>query len=215
MALFGTPSWSHQPAHSIKHCWYIFIVDVWVAPATAWQTEEGTPCQCNTYLWAAKRLNADMADPSAPGLPKHPWQDLLWWDSTKECLPTCCELGSQGTSIQHGATRIKSLSWPLTSSARNLDRSRGTNAGGGNITDLKCPRMVEGIWPRGPQRKWCFNGVIMLALSSLGGCNASRSTYGRPQRQRAAWATWGRTCLSVRLNIWQASLERKGDTVPS
>ena len=39
-------------------------------------------------------------------------------------------VGSQGASIQHCATRIKSLSWPLTCSARNLDRTRGTNAGG-------------------------------------------------------------------------------------
>ena len=53
--------------------------------------------------------------------------------------------------IQHGATRIKSLSCPLTCSPRNLDRPRGTNARGGNKY-LKHLRMIDGINLQDPQR---------------------------------------------------------------
>ena len=49
-------------------------------------------CLCNTYLWAAKGINADMADPWVPGLPKYPWHDLLCQGSTEEYLPACGEL---------------------------------------------------------------------------------------------------------------------------
>ena len=92
MALFGRPCQTHQLAHSFQHCWQTFDVDIWVAPATAWQTEEENPCLHSTHHWADKGLNADMADPWAHGLPKHPQPDLLWWDTTKEHLPTCWEL---------------------------------------------------------------------------------------------------------------------------
>ena len=70
------------------------------------------------------------------------------WGMSANMLRT---VGSQGASIQNSATRIKSLSWPLTCSARNLDKTRGTNAGGGNISYLKCPGMVESIQPRSPE----------------------------------------------------------------
>ena len=33
-----------------------------------------------------------MADPWAPPLLKHPWCNLLWWESTEEHLPTCWKL---------------------------------------------------------------------------------------------------------------------------
>ena len=110
MALFGKPCWAHQLAHSFQHCWLTPDVDVWVAPTTTWQTKEENPCLHNTCCWAAKGLNADITDPRAPGLLKHPWWDLSWRDTTEEHLPACWELWS----------------WPLTCTARNLDRTRGT-----------------------------------------------------------------------------------------
>ena len=92
MALFGKPCPAHQPAHSFQHCWQTLYVDVQVAPATAWQTKEENPCLHSTCCWAAKGLNADIADPWAPGLPKHPWQDLLEEGTAEEHLPACWEL---------------------------------------------------------------------------------------------------------------------------
>ena len=38
-------------------------------------------------------------------------------------------VGSQGASFQQGATTIRSLNWPVTWSARNLDTTRGINVG--------------------------------------------------------------------------------------
>ena len=70
--------------------------------------------------------------------------------------------GSQGTSIQHCTSRFKSLSWPLTCSARNLDRTKGTNAGRGNT--YKLPETPKDGWrhstPRPPEVvefPWCNN----------------------------------------------------------
>ena len=59
---------------------------------TTWQTEEENSCLHNTCLLATKGLNTVIADPWTPGLMKHPWQDLLWWNTNEECLPACWEL---------------------------------------------------------------------------------------------------------------------------
>ena len=52
-----------------------------VTPAIAWQTEEENTWVHNTYHWGTKGLNAVMADPLAPSMLEHPWQDLLQWDT--------------------------------------------------------------------------------------------------------------------------------------
>ena len=52
-----------------------------------------------------------------------------YWGMSANILRT---VGSQEASIKHGDTRIKSLNWPVTCSARNLVRTKGPNAGGGN-----------------------------------------------------------------------------------
>ena len=91
MALFSTPSWAQQPAHFFQHCWKSFVLDAQITPATAWQTEEENPCLHNIHLWAAKELNAAMADPWALNLLKLQLHDLLQWDNDKECHPTCWE----------------------------------------------------------------------------------------------------------------------------
>ena len=41
-------------------------------------------------------------------------------------------LGSQRASTEQGATRIKCLTWPVTCSTGNLDRTRGTKTEGRN-----------------------------------------------------------------------------------
>ena len=41
-------------------------------------------------------------------------------------------VGNQGTSKQQGEMKIRGLNLPVTCSARNLDKTGETNAGGGN-----------------------------------------------------------------------------------
>ena len=133
MAFFGKPCWADQLAHSFQHCWLTIDIDVWVAPTTAWQTKEENPCLHSTHHWAAKGLNADITDPWSPGLLKHPQQDLLQWDTAEEHLPACWELWEAKeppSNMEPPEVNVRVDC--LTCSARNLDRTRGTRAGGGN-----------------------------------------------------------------------------------
>ena len=72
--------------------------------------------------------------------------------------------------IQHGATRIKCLSWPLSCPARNLHRTRELMQ---EEETHNLPETLKDGWrhstPRA-QRYWRFQGVIMLALSGMRGC---------------------------------------------
>ena len=115
------------------------------------------PCHCLTY-WGRESLSVQHASLSSQRVKcRYGWPLSIWptktptmrsfmmgqhWGMSANMLNTA---GSQEASIQHGSTRIKSMSWPLTCSARNLYRTGGTNEGGGNITCFTCPRIVEGI----------------------------------------------------------------------
>ena len=52
-----------------------------------------------------------------------------WWGTPSNMLRT---VGSQGASIQHVATRIRSGNWLVTCFARNADNTREINAWGAN-----------------------------------------------------------------------------------
>ena len=70
---------------------------------------KGTPV-FPTHISEQGWVNPVMADPKAPSLLKHQWQDFVQQDSNWECLPTCLRMErSQEASIQQGATRIRHL----------------------------------------------------------------------------------------------------------
>ena len=130
------------------------VVDTWVTSVTAWQTKEENPNLCNTHLLEAKGLNAVMADPWAPTLQKVSMIRFFMIDIDEECFLTCWQLWE---AKEPSFNRIRSLNSPVTCYARNLDWTRGTNAGGENtcITwcvpgwlkafNLKAPR-GHGFW---------------------------------------------------------------------
>ena len=132
MTLFGTPSQAHQSTHSFQHYWYTLEVDVQVTPTTTWKMEVESPPLCNTHLWAAKGLIAFMPDPWVP--PHQTFPDEIF-NIGHQCTMSSNMLrivGSQGASIQQGATRFKILTWPMMCSTRNLDRTMGISPEGGN-----------------------------------------------------------------------------------
>ena len=91
-ALFGTP-YKHNNLPILSNIdGKTFVIDVQVAQSTIWQTEEENSFLHNTFLWAAKGLNATMVDPWALSIQKYPWEDHFiighWW----EIFPTCWEL---------------------------------------------------------------------------------------------------------------------------
>ena len=148
---------------------------------------------------------------------------------------------SQGTSIQQGATRIRSLNWPVTHSTKNSDCNRGSKDGKGNITHPDKPRggQKHSI-PRPPE---VGLSKMQLYWHWLVCEDANRSTFCWPHRWNAAWAMqgswchlgnnqpWGRQsvstfwwvhmyagiwvipCLPARFKMCHATLERKREAV--
>ena len=85
MALFGTPPQAQKPSHSFKHCWWALFVETWVNPQLHGTLKQRT-LAWTTHLWAAKMLNAAMANSCAPSLPKHPKHDFYdgtLWEANK------------------------------------------------------------------------------------------------------------------------------------
>ena len=79
MAMFGT-AMSSTPT-----CPFLptLLVDLWCRCSsqpctTAWQTEEENSCLHNTHCWVAKGLSTEIADPSVPGLPRHPHDEIFY-----------------------------------------------------------------------------------------------------------------------------------------
>ena len=131
MALFGTPS--HTPSCPF---FPILLVDLcyrcWSCPnhcLTDWGRE---PLSVQHMSLRSQRVKCRYDRPlSAWSSETSMTISFIMghcWRMSANLLTT---MGNQGASIQHGATRIKSLNWPVTCSVRNLDRTRGTNAGGG------------------------------------------------------------------------------------
>ena len=61
-------------------------------------------------------------------------------------------VGSQRASIPWGATWLRNMISLVTHSPRNLNKTRGTEAGGGHITCLISPGAVESIKSQAPKR---------------------------------------------------------------
>ena len=97
MALFGTPSWAYQPVHSLPTLLVDFHCRCLNHTCPAFQTEEENPFLCSTSLWAAKRLNADMADTQG-----------TW--PTETSMIRCLMTGQcQGTSSNMYCRKLRSL----------------------------------------------------------------------------------------------------------
>ena len=129
MALFGIPSQVHLPFHSFLHCWANFAVDAWVVHATTWQTDEKNPSLYNACLWATKGLNAEMVDLKHLAYQNTAMKTFMMghqWGMFFNVLGT---MGSQEVPIQQGEVKIRSLNWPVTCHARNVDKMRGINTG--------------------------------------------------------------------------------------
>ena len=96
-------------------------------------------------------------------------------------------VGSQGSSIQQGNTRIRSLNLPVTCSARNVNNTRGINAGRGKyVTHLKCPCMVECIQHQSSQRLMVFPGSNNDDIDD----SVSKPTHQLPVDPKVAKLLW-------------------------
>ena len=131
-----------------------------------------------------------MADPWAPGLPKHPWQDLLHQDSAEECLPTCWELWE---AKEHPSNMV-----PLESKVW-IDWWHVPPETLTELEELKqeeerhnLPDNVQGLLI-------AFNPIppeVVHFLRCHNYENANRSTSARHQNWNAAWSMQGRRCHS-------------------
>ena len=143
-------------------------VDVWFSPATIWQTEEENPCQCSTCCWAAKGLNAHIADLWVPGLPKHPQWDHLWWGTAEEHLPTCWEWWEakdppsnmvppeSNVSVDHWCVLLET--WTEQEGPESEEEKHNL------------PEKSKDGWRHStlrPPEQWSFQSEIMLALSRM------------------------------------------------
>ena len=111
-----------------------------------------------------------MADSWAPGLLKHP-QDLLQWSTVEEHLPICWELwGAKEppsnmvppeSNIWVDLWHVLPETW---TELEELMQEEETH----NLPETAKDGWRHLTW--GPQRQWRFQGVIMLALHGMRGC---------------------------------------------
>ena len=169
MALFGKPV--STPASPFLSA---LMVDLWhrcsSCPCHHLIDWGENPYVHSTCCWAAKGLKCKYPRPLRAWPTETSWQDLLQCTLLRNICQHVENCGKPGAPIQHGASRIKCLSWPLTCSVRNLDRTRGTSQRRKHITYLKSPRMAESIQSQDPQSQWSFESEIMLALSRARRC---------------------------------------------
>ena len=185
-----------------------------------------------------------MADPWVPGLLEHPSWDLLQQDSAKETSTILKTMGSQGAFIQYGVCRIRSLNWPVTHSARDLDRTRKKvmqEEERHNLSDISMDVCTHSTL-RPPEVVYCpryyaagtawyvviktdpplVDPKVEMQLVQNEGEGAILEATIPVTDSQLAYLRWIGTYARIRvilhllvtLNIWQANLERKGETLP-
>ena len=169
MALFERPSWAAPSCQ----CLPTLLVDLWsrwqqmLQHPTGWTDiyEEDT-CKCNTDLWAALRVQCRydrplIRRPCDTSITRSKMMGEHWADICLYCMTIW---DSQGTTIQHGATRINEI-WVnlwhvLPETWTELEALFGEEYTH-NIPEAH-PRMVEGIQlPGHPEVAGRFQGVII------------------------------------------------------
>ena len=104
-------------------------------------------------------------------------------------------VGSQEVSIQKGSTSIITLNCPVTCPVRNLDKTRGTNTGGGKI---KSPDISKDGWNHSTSR--------LQEEAELLRCNNADDWYVRMATNPSPWAV-GYSILRVLIfKHWQVDL---------
>ena len=147
MTFFGSPSPSHQSAHSFQYSWKMFVEEAHTAPATALQTEEPFSVQ-HTFL-SSQRVKCSNCRP-------------LRIQSTKTSMTRFFDDKTLMRNVLQQAENCgKSMSLHPTMCHKNkkseqtcdiLYQKYGQNYGNQcrrkHITHLKCPQVFKSIPPK-------------------------------------------------------------------